>query len=150
MVLCKYRDSQICTDFTVTQLGVNHSIKIHDKGISITITYKNAKHSINNKYPLRQHSIKYIIIHKLVIQHGWLSMSNSIKDYFNAVCEAHRRIDIVQNAIGDESISELWRKFSRGQSPKPIRADVLYGLGVVASETYRPFDDRWRVAPQSE
>jgi predicted helicase len=54
-----------------------------------------------------------------------------------------QRIDIVKNAIDETSISDIWGKFSGGQTAMKIQTDVLLGNGVVTPISFHPFDNRW-------
>ena len=56
--------------------------------------------------------------------------------------ELEKRLNIVKNAIDEKPITELWGKYSRGQSAEKIQSDVLSD-GVITALSFRPFDSRW-------
>lgn len=56
--------------------------------------------------------------------------------------ELVRRMDIVKHATDDKDITDLWSRFSRGQSAQKIKSDVLSG-GIITPISFRPFDSRW-------
>ena len=49
---------------------------------------------------------------------------------------------IVENAIDEQPIIELWEKFGRGQTADKIKNDVLSD-GIITPIEFRPFDSRW-------
>lgn len=56
--------------------------------------------------------------------------------------ELIRRMKIVENAIDEQPIIELWEKFGRGQTADKIKNDVLSD-GIITPIEFRPFDSRW-------
>lgn len=56
--------------------------------------------------------------------------------------ELIRRMSIVKNATDEKDISNLWERFSRGQTAEKIQNDVLSD-GVITPIAFRPFDSRW-------
>ena len=51
-------------------------------------------------------------------------------------------IAIVRYATDEKDISDLWGKFSRGQTARKIQDDVLAD-GAITQIAFRPFDSRW-------
>lgn len=57
--------------------------------------------------------------------------------------ELERRMDIVRNATNDDTITEMWGKFTAGQTASKIHSDVVAGNGKLTPIAFRPFDKRW-------
>ena len=56
--------------------------------------------------------------------------------------ELIRRIDIVKNSTDDQSVLDIWKKFTDGQTATTIRDDVLSD-GAITPIAFHPFDSRW-------
>ncbi len=56
--------------------------------------------------------------------------------------ELIRRLDIVKNSTDDQSVLDIWGKFTAGQTAKTIRDDVL-SEGAITPIAFHPFDSRW-------
>jgi predicted helicase len=57
--------------------------------------------------------------------------------------ELKRRIEIVKNAIDENTVLSIFRKFCANQTATKIQNDLLTSNGVISTLSYRPFDSRW-------
>jgi len=57
--------------------------------------------------------------------------------------ELIQKIEAVKNATNEQSILNLWGKFSRGQDAEKIQSDALSHDGTVTHISYRPFIKKW-------